>query len=121
MAYRPPTYNLQANVWNNGTGAGPPTLAGVLCQLRGTLHANSLAGLPGTISFDAVGLILFPALTDVRGTDKSGPGAFSVIECPAASGRMYTCVHMEDQAKGFPNESRCAYVQQRNPWPIPTP
>lgn len=121
MSYRPPTFNLTCNIWNTGSNVGPPTLAGVVCQLRSPLYVTMQQGRPSGVSFIVTSLILFPALTDVRGGDVAGFGNFSVIECPAGSGRFYTAEHVDDQAKGFPNESRFAYVTQHTPWPIPTP
>jgi hypothetical protein len=46
------------------------------------------------------------------------------VEVPKLSGRFYTVEMVDDVAKGFPNEFRCAVLRQnpaRGQWPAPMP
>ena len=117
-----PIFPVTANVWR-GNDAFPqpvPDLATEAVLLRNeqiiTVGGNQLETM----------LMKFPALTDVRDAYSIGATA-DYIEYPAASGRYYRVLYVDDLAKGFPNQHRFAVVYKTvNPqtgalWPVPIP
>lgn len=117
MAYTLPVFNLVARIW--GQASGPPPIHAaprltVSCQLRFPIRS---AWFIQTATFPM--LCMLPPLTDVR-MDPSTDLA-DWMEIPAASGRWYTVVAVDDIAKGFANEHRVALVQLFQPVPIPLP
>ena len=124
MAFRLPTFNMVAAIYNH---YGPPFLprpvprVTALCQLRlmRTAFASNQAAAITTGP-----LLLVPKLTDIR--PSSGFGASianpDIVEVPQNSGRFYTTVQVEDVSKGFTNEHRAAQLSQLPlavPFPIP--
>jgi hypothetical protein len=127
VAFKPPTFNLVANVWLRlGTPTtlppGRPADTQYSCQLY--LSKTHLQLPTTTFATSASVLVLFPARTDVRGSAAGGQQN-DLLEVPAASGRFYAVRWVEDRAKGFTNEYRVAgclqQVQVTGGWPFPTP
>lgn len=116
MAFKVPTFNIQARVWHTMVPGlypplGPPALT-PMCQLRFMRTAGVLGS---AVSGTPAVCIAFPKLTDIR--PSTGfllpPGSgFSVIECPLGTGRYYRCVMVDDVARGFLNEYRLAVCVQ---------
>lgn len=132
MAFVLPTFNVSANVYDgNGPGIFVPGTQRLVVLCNFSLGRLVITGpdaqpsnLPGTGSgIDSVYRIMrVPALTDIR-------SAWSLatfpdeVEVPAGSGCFYIVEDVADQAKGFPNEHRLAWVivDRRNPIPFPMP
>lgn len=121
MAFNVPSFNISCNVWTNG--AGPPAAPRLtsLCNLQ---HARRIFSPSEGGTFVLANpwcsmFLLVPALTDVR--DQSNASGQDIIEVPAASGRMYYCVHVDDVGKGFANEFRCCVLAKLGVWPTPIP
>lgn len=127
VAFRLPTFNLQANLWHNrdftaGVPGIPPDLPALPCQLRSALASMQVdTALGGTLSISE--LILFPKGTDVRAAHPANKG--DLLEVPAGSGRFYYTLQVSDIHKGFTNEYRVAAAQAGVSapgfWPFPTP
>lgn len=118
MAYSIPQMPLTINVWTAGSGPPAPPRITTPAQLRGLNHpqpvqTNVVAS--GTL----VMMLCVPAGTDLR--DSSVLSGKDVVECPAGSGRIYTCHYVDDIAKGFANEWRFALISKVLPWPTPIP
>jgi hypothetical protein len=141
MAFRPPRFNLLANLWRSASVTAPPT---------SQFHANLSPGRRTMLSTSPVAAaawfaqapqsgdvveLLCPALTDIRGAQ--AVGVTDVVEVPAGSSRYYFVFFADDVAKGFPNEYRLAFLRQIDfalsaqwtaatgftapAWPVPTP
>lgn len=122
--YTVPQFPLAVKIWHANVGPFPivaapdiTTVGALRLRKDGIVAAVGGTGPPST-------LLLLPKGTDIRSTHFGGFVADS-FECPAGSGRYYTVSFVEDVAKGFPNEYRCAVGYQRfntaNGWPYPTP
>jgi hypothetical protein len=126
MPYRLPAFNLTVRIF-----ASPPPLTVPRVITTGNLS-------PGYRSFAAVPVSgVAPAIlqdeaylsvakgVDIRGASSTYIG--DMVECPTGTGRYYRVLHVEDVAKGFPNEYRRATMVQNlvggnGPvWPVPTP
>jgi hypothetical protein len=131
MAFRLPTFNLTADIYQlGGTGGtyGIPNVVTV-CNLtpgRRTLEAKPvLAGQPTPAIFME---LLLPKLTDIRANFN---GAMpDIVEVPSGSKRFYQVVGVDDIGKGFLNEHRLAMLLYQNagnatliggPFPAPVP
>jgi len=119
MAFTLPTFNLLCNVWHNGgvvPPVGAPDIAGQECQLAWDRAADNPVAIAVPIRVPMK--VRFPILTDVRGP-LSASGQ-DVLEVPAASGRYYAVMYVDDVAKGFSNEFRQTLCfQAQVPTPLP--
>lgn len=120
MGFYIPAMPLTVNVWTFGTG--PPAAPRVVCN--GNLaYGRRVLGMPDCFGFGDGGFptaqLLVPALTDIRG-QYSSTGS-DLIEVPAASGRFYNVIYVDDFGKGFPNEHRFAILLQQDPTLTPWP
>ena len=121
MSFKVPTFNLDVNVWHEGTNphTDPPSFVTI-----GQLHfpeQNPFAwgrGSPAPYIF--VRYLRLPAATDVR-FDPGWDGPIDTVEVPAGSGRFYLVLDVDDVAKGFDNEYRVALIIPSLSWPFPTP
>jgi hypothetical protein len=132
MAFVLPTFNLTANLYTGAAStwpvtavpfASPARLSGIKCCIvfPVTPIGYSISGLTAQPFFVCASMILFPALTDVRGLTSPGVTADG-IECPAGSHRWYGVVGIEDRGKGHPNEHRVAVCfPLLGQWPAPAP
>jgi hypothetical protein len=113
MAYRLPTFNLNATI----TRAGGFSFT-FSCNLAWGQRVNTGYGERGSPGIYTVFMtLLCPALTDIRGS-LSTTGA-DQVEVPSGSGRIYQAVAVDDIGKGFPNEHRAALLEQRiQPTPL---
>jgi len=123
-----PTLNLFCNIWHqyaltNPPPIVPPDLANVPCNLQfgRKVPAHTL---------DAAIWLLLPKLTDIRDPAIGAGLQYDVVEVPAGSKRWYAAGLIDDQAKGFPTETRVAYLGKAylfaSPqapwlWPVPYP
>jgi hypothetical protein len=128
MAFRLPTFNLLVNCWDNPSQASNPPDRTFMANLsRGERHMTIGGAVSGGAAMPVIEMLLLcPPLTSVIGLYA---GAFiSLVEVPAASGRFYVVIAVDDVAKGFPNEYRNAliwqgdidiYAYSGNPWNAP--
>ncbi len=117
MAYRVPNFNLTVHIWRGATGIALPPDVVTVGQLRAGIHINT--GYDATLADAVYWAIALPPLVDVRDLFcASGPDK---LEAPAGSGRFYLVRHVDDVAKGFPNEYRQAIVTKFSVWPQPIP
>lgn len=113
---------LTINCWH-GAVTIPPLIPPSL-TFTGNLAWNKRVAVPSTGGTGSLGIPLFTmtllvlAGTDIRGRDSSsGP---DIVEVPAASGRYYEVVYVDDLGKGFANEHRGALLLARQrPTPLP--
>jgi len=124
MAHRIPSFNNVAHYWDDDANYGfaAPTIASLECQLRAP--NNVFTGQDQPHAWVFLWSLLVPAGTDIRDWSQNWEGG--IIECPAGSGRIYSVKHVDDVAKGFPNEYRVVMMTKTtngdaNPWPIPMP
>lgn len=128
MAHQLPTLNLVCRYWRYYDythqpmpPTEPPFLGLVPCQLRQSMY--NLLAFPNEVGLTMVSAVLFPKHADVRGPTLAFQG--DMIEVPQGTGRFYTCIAVEDRAKGFTNEYRVALSRQLvdviGGWPFPTP
>jgi len=121
MAFVLPTFNLNVSIYRNGTDPviGVPDVSTV-GQLR---PPNSgAAWYSPVLSGTSTMVLLLPPGTDIR--DNYNAGSVSdYVQVPAASGRVYKVVIVDDIGKGFPNEHRFAIIFKvpAYPWPVPSP
>ncbi len=131
MSFSTPTFNLLCNIWHgrNPSTALPPVGLpdlSVSCQLRMLKTAfHAVSPSPATLaSVLRLMMLCLPPGTDVRpyvGIGHTTPVlSCDIIEVPAASGRYYFTLQVDDVAKGFANEYRCAVLYPLNS-PIPIP
>lgn len=122
-----PQFPLTANVWRYLVDV--TTHAPILtppCQLYVNREGANCWNYQTGGHECLVTLMYTPALTDLRAySPRAVP---DTVEVPAGSGRYYRIEHVEDFAKGFPNEFRVARIAQYIPptaggaaWPFPTP
>jgi hypothetical protein len=124
MAKKIPLFPMTANVWRNASAIpGPPDLV-VQCQLHVPTAGRAAYGSTPTL----IAGTLFRSIYVPKGTDLRPiwPSSLpDVIECPAGTGRFYHVWDLDDVAKGFPNEFRCAsvivYFGIAGSWPTPIP
>jgi hypothetical protein len=127
-----PTLNLFCNIWKQWNLGGPaplvaPTYANVLCNLqygrKEHVPVQPVANYP-------VQYLLVGKGTDLQDSDVNFPAILDLVECPAGSKRWYVVEYVEDQAKGFPTETRVAILikayipypgQPTYKWPVPYP
>ena len=124
MAFSVPTFNLTVNVHDNPSLGGAfrfSVLGNLAYSSRG--HQFSVTeGYTGTY-YPPIYLLL-PGGTDIRDLLCGVDGDY--IECPAATGRWYLVMSVDDAGKGFPNEHRVVMLQKSQDltggdWPIPIP
>jgi hypothetical protein len=119
MSFTLPTFNLTVNIF---TAATPLVLRVVTV---GNLAWGRRVNVASTGGTDAIGVplvtmsLLLPPGTDIRGP--LAPGFADRVEVPAGTGRFYEVAFVDDIGKGFPNEHRCAVLEQTSPQPIPLP
>jgi hypothetical protein len=116
MSYVIPNFNLNVNIWT-----GPPIFPPVGAP-RVATTCNLTPGrrvMQDSTGFNALMEILLPALTDIRGGN-SATGS-DVVEVPAASGRYYKVLSVDDIGKGFGNEHRIAWIAQSAGFITPIP
>lgn len=115
MAFVVPNFNITCNVWHSPVipPVGLPAIAGLACQLTmdGRIITTGLGG-----GLRSVMLLKVPSGTDLRGQFSST--SRDTVECPAGSGRYYTCWAVDDVSRGFANQYRLGFIVQEN---IPTP
>jgi hypothetical protein len=126
MAFTLPAFNLAVNLWRVGDPPIPaPSTRTFMANLaRGNRHV--ITGYLGDFGQNPIleMMLLCPKLTDIR---PYVSGFFNdLVEVPAGSGRYYVVFSVDDCAKGFANEYRCAllirgdsqdtYVASGNPW-----
>lgn len=109
-----PTLNLFCNIWTQyATAAGPPVIppsfVNVQCNLQFARKTHALGGAAGFAAVSEM-FLLVPKLTDLRTSLFSPPGTLDIVECPAGSKRWYAVIFVDDQAKGFPTETRVAIL-----------
>jgi hypothetical protein len=129
MAARLPTFNLFCNIWKQwDVSQGPPRSAPTEANVPCNLQFGPKRHFPGS----GVMYILLPRGTDVQSFTPGNINNYDIIECPAGSGRWYIADQVDDVAKGFPTEHRCAevgkaqdFVQEAQTaewlWPVPYP
>lgn len=113
MAFRTPVFNLTCNLWRNAPAlppAGPPDLV-LSCQLAwdGTGRFLLLPRAAATVPIHFMQLRL-PFRTDVRGLSQTPTP--DTVEVPAGTGRYYQVHRVDDVARGFANEYRCALISE---------
>lgn len=131
MSFNLPTFNLSCNIYT-----GPWLTKTLRLNVMGNL-AQGRRSMPvwvfentAPIIYTSSPQLLVPAGTDVRDGSCGTPP--DIVEVPAASGRWYSAVAVDDFGKGFANEHRYAILhkifEQLNPiefpganWPIPIP
>lgn len=116
-SHKAPKLPLMCNIWrgNNGPPAAP--LLTPSCQLLWGATHTYVAVVPATVNTTLLRSLYLPMGTDIRPTQV--PNAGDIVEVPAASGRFYTCVAVDDVAKGFANEFRLALIQPQGNWTFP--
>ena len=104
MAYTIPVFNLKCNIWRHGNATtNPPDVSLVECNLALGKRVVSGPDKDVVVGIDGVfRYILMPIGTDVRGQFHNGGS--DTIECPAGTGRYYTCLDAEYSGGGFSNE-----------------
>ena len=128
MAFKLPTFNLTCNIsapdvpWVAGVPTAPFRLTDQTCQLTFGRRVQ-VASTGGTTEVGVLTLtmnLLLPKGIDVRGPQDTV--SFDMVEVPAASGRWYRVVGVDDIGKGFANEHRSAsiYALERS-WTAPYP
>jgi hypothetical protein len=121
MPFTVPVFNLNINIWHAGFGPpGPPSVA-VLGNLQWGRKRGVVVGWGGTTGPQHTMWLLLPALTDIRGDFENAPLQGDLVEAPAGSGKYYVTRYVDDVAKGFANEYRCAIIQQQQAFPVPIP
>lgn len=118
MPYVIPAMPIECKIYTQAPPpVGPPRVT-TMCQLRypGKLSTGQDSALSG---WPFLWAILLPPLTDIR--DTHSPSGADLVECPSGSNRFYVVRHVDDVAKGFPNEYRIAMVGKIGPWPEPIP
>jgi hypothetical protein len=118
-SHKKPALPLTCNIWRAAAGPPNPPLLTVNCQLLWSASHLAIAVVPGTVNTAFLRFLYLPSGTDLRPTQMPNPG--DVVEVPAGSGRFYTCVALDDVAKGFPNEFRLGVLQPQGNWPFPIP
>ena len=139
MSFRVPAMPLAVNIWRVGNNVANPPDVVTVCNLSpGKRTMTAFASLEGG-NFSQPTLLmqaLLPKGTDVRpaaGTPGSDQG--DILEIPAATGRFYTAVGVDDVGRGFSNEYRLAEIAPMDniwrtafgnpnacpPWPMPIP
>lgn len=118
MAYRIPIFPLAVNVWRNGNPTtNPPDVRTVG---NGSLGTRVFSGPDSDISVGIDSMfryLLLPAGADVRGAF-TATGS-DTVECPAGSGRYFTCLDSDEIAYGFANWHRQAVLVPQSPFPNP--
>jgi len=117
MGFRPPVFNLTANVWRAASDpdVDPPDVV-TECQLRAA--GKQSTGQDAAHDWVFLWAVLVPKDTDIRDW---ASGSRDYIEIPAASGRMYRIEMVDDVGKGFTNEYRTGFIQKETGWPAPIP
>ncbi len=135
MAFRPPTFNLNCNLWRKPNVVTNPPDRQFMVNLS---LGRRVMGIPLAQTNALAGRILVsealcPALTDIVGVVSNV--VLDCVEIPAGTGRFYAVAAVDDVGKGFPNEYRFALLLHMdtsvqtltaNPWaatvwPIPYP
>lgn len=124
MAHSTPEFNLLCNYWDDDANytVVPAVIELLPCQLRAPIHTPAAQGF-GVANGVYMWSILVPAGTNIRDYSQNWEGG--IIEVPAGSGRAYSVIHVDDVAKGFPNEYRIVFVRkffaENLYWPSPMP
>jgi len=134
MAYTIPDFNLLVGHFR----MSPPhdfTTSVSLGQFAGQLrnYGSHPRGPFSSATFTVTGTnvesLLCPAGTDIRDISCTGT-PIDGVEIPVGSGRYYVVLHVDDVAKGFPNEYRIAALAKQAfssqvanwpLWPAPIP
>lgn len=115
MAFRPPTFNITANIWR-----GPKTFP-VSASPDGTCSANLCIGERSLTQTDNDTVakvymdLLVPWLTDIRSPIHGGSG--DVVEAPAGSGWYFNVVGAYPVGTSFANQHILALLEQAGTWP----
>lgn len=126
MAFRLPNFNLLCNISQPpapgfpGIPIGPFRITNQACQLTYG-HRVNVASTGGTTAAGVITMtmnLLLPKLVDIRGPQSNT--FFDMVEVPAASGRWYQVVFVDDIGKGFSNEHRTAGIFAFS-WTAPYP
>lgn len=120
MAYRPPDYNLLANLWTcSGTsvpGDGPPDWTNVPVQKYIASRSAWPVSPPWAngffLQYHPPVQLRFPRVPPFDETWPMWP--VSAIECPAGSGQYYRAFWYDIQHEGFPNEYALVVAVQCN-------
>lgn len=119
MAYSIPTFNITCRAYTGGDITAPPRETNVACNLAWGKRVN----VPSTGGTGAVGVplmtmqLLLPLTADIRGRD-SATGS-DMVEVPQGSGRYYRVTFCDHIGYGFPNEHKCAILEQNVPFKTP--
>jgi hypothetical protein len=112
MAYLTPQFPLTCDVlrWN---GVAYVLSFSSTCAFRTLDHNGRQLVYMTTLLEQAYGLIYLPKGTDVRSdVDRTVVGTRDIIVIPSGGHTWYRVLSVGDQAKGFPNEFRVAFVEQ---------
>lgn len=124
MAFTVPSFNLAVDVWNGPVGTGTYRFS----TMGNLQHARRMnIGQPILTGPDLAQGAMYLLLTkyeDVR--DNFSVEGSDLVEVPALSGRWYQVIVVDDVAKGFANEFRCAIIMKSlgpsgESWPTPIP
>lgn len=121
MSFSVPSMPLNCNIWRNANGPPAPADVTENCNLAWGRRTSSLQGIEDPQGEPFMSLLL-PAGTDIQSA-KCGAGN-DWVECPAGTGRFYTCIGVDDIGKGFSNEHRAAVLVATTNfgnWPTPIP
>lgn len=117
-----PQFPLTANIWRSGNATTNPPNVITPAQLHVGVQHRQLFGLATQCEQSITRFIYTPKGTDIRPFWFNTP---DTVEIPAGSGRYYTCMDVDDVARGFPNEFRIGalFVSQTTgfAWPLPIP
>jgi len=108
MAFTVPTFNLSVQIYTGPWPVTSPrlTVMGNLAYGRRVQQVR-VTDVGNQESYGGQETLLLPPLTDIR---DGGNGQQDYVQIPAASGRWYVVMLVEDVAKGFSNEYRAATV-----------
>lgn len=123
MAYRPPVFNLLADVYaHTEYPSGTPRLTDVEAQWRGVGKPTSVYSATAYDYFSVPTEILLPKGTDIRSIWEEATNLYDVIKLYVDGGTLpFRVFDVYDVGKGFTNEYRVAVVVKLRPWPKPIP
>jgi len=105
MAFSPPTFNLQCDIYTGPWIAKVLRIPFLPCNLAwGRRSPYNFAPGRDDVELGGCSTLLVPLGSDVR--DASTATGYDVIEVPRLSGRWYYASVVDDVGKGFDNEYR---------------
>jgi len=120
--FKVPTFNLEVGIWHSGTILTDPpdiqTVGALVFPTKDMAHAQGMPSPGGGVP-SAPMYLLLEAGTNIHHNYSAGQNDFG--EVPLGSGRFYVVGFVDDIAKGYANEHRCAVIYQKEPFPRPMP